>query len=61
VPGLAAQLSFYSFLALFPALLFLLALSSFFPLSNLTDEVGRTLAPFTSPQVSSWECAGLFR
>lgn len=51
VPGLAAQLSFYFFLSLFPALLFLLALGSFFPLSNLTDEVGRTLAPFTSPQI----------
>jgi len=31
VPGLAAQLSYYFFLALFPALLFLLALASFFP------------------------------
>jgi membrane protein len=49
--GLAAQLSYYLFLALFPAILFLLALASFFPLTNVTDDVGRTLGPFVSPQV----------
>jgi membrane protein len=51
VMGLAAQLSYYFFLALFPAILFLLALASFFALSDLTDDVGRSLAPFVSPQV----------
>ena len=51
VLGLAAQLSYYFFLALFPALLFLLAVASFFPLSNITDDVGRSLGPFVSPQV----------
>ena len=51
VPGLAAQLSYYFFLALFPAILFLLALGSFFSLSNLTDDVGRSLGPFVSPQI----------
>jgi membrane protein len=51
VLGLAAQLSYYFFLALFPAILFLLALASFFPLSNITDDVGRFLGPFVSPQV----------
>jgi len=51
VPGLAAQLSYYFFLALFPALLFLLALASFFPLGNVTDDVARSLGPFVSPQV----------
>jgi membrane protein len=51
VLGLAAQLSYYFFLALFPAMLFLLALASFFPLSNITDDVGRSLGPFVSPQV----------
>ena len=35
VAGLAAQLSYYFFLALFPALLFLLAVASFFPLASL--------------------------
>jgi len=49
--GLAAQLSYYFFLALFPAILFLLALASFFPLSHITDDVGRSLGPFVSPQV----------
>jgi membrane protein len=51
VLGLAAQLSYYFFLALFPAILFLLALASFFPLSTITDDVGRSLGPFVSPQV----------
>jgi membrane protein len=51
VLGLAAQLAYYFFLALFPAILFLLALASFFPLGNVTDEVGRSLGPFVSPEV----------
>jgi len=51
VLGLAAQLSYYFFLALFPAILFLIALASFFPPSNITDDVGRSLGPFVSPQV----------
>jgi membrane protein len=51
VLGLAAQLAYYFFLALFPAILFLLALASFFPLSNVTDDVGRALGPVVSPQV----------
>ena len=51
VLGLAAQLSYYFFLALFPAILVVFAIASFFPLSNLTDDVGRLLAPFVSTQV----------
>ena len=51
VLGLAAQLSYYFFLALFPAILFVLALASFFPLGNVTDDVGRSLGPLVSPQV----------
>jgi membrane protein len=43
--GLAAQLAYYFFLALFPAILFLLALASFFPLTNFIDDVVRTLQP----------------
>jgi len=47
--GLAAQLAYYFFLALFPALLFLVALASFFPVANLMDQItgalGR-LAPY---------------
>jgi membrane protein len=37
--GLAAQLAYYFFLALFPALLFLVALASFFPVANLMDTI----------------------
>ena len=51
VTGLAAQLAFYLFLSLFPALLFLLALASFFPLSDDAVVVGRSLGPFVSPQI----------
>jgi membrane protein len=51
VLGMAAQLSYYFFLALFPAILFVLALASYFPLSTLADDVGRTLGPFVSDAV----------
>ena len=51
VLGPAAQLSYYSFLALLPAILFLLALATFFHLANLTDDIGRSLGPFVSGQV----------
>jgi membrane protein len=51
VLGLAAQLSYYFFLALFPAILFGLALASFFPLGSLTDDLGRALGPVVSPEV----------
>ena len=53
VLGLAAQLSYYFFLALFPALLFGLALASFFPLATLTDDISRLLGPVVSPEVLS--------
>lgn len=43
--GLAAQLAYYFFLALFPALLFVVALASFFPVVNVGDELHRWLAP----------------
>ena len=49
--GLAAQLSYYFFLSLFPALLFLVALSSFFRLSNATDDVARVLGSLLSPEI----------
>ena len=42
--GLAAQLAYYFFLALFPALLFLVALASFFPVANLMDTITTALA-----------------
>jgi membrane protein len=43
--GLAAELAYYFFLALFPAILGLLALASFFPLHDLSDHVARALEP----------------
>ena len=42
--GLAAQLAYYFFLALFPAILCVLALVSFLPLQNFTDAVVRSAA-----------------
>ena len=49
--GLASQLAFYFFLALFPALLCLLAIASFFPLQHFTDEVMRLMGPFAPREV----------
>jgi len=43
--GLASQLAYYFFLALFPALLCLIAIASFFPLQNFTDDLVRLLGP----------------
>jgi len=51
VQGLPSQLAFYFFLALFPALLTLLAIASFFPLQNFTEDAVRLLGPFTPPEV----------
>ena len=44
--GLAAQLSYYFFLSLFPTLLCLIALASLFPLQNFVDDVTGMLQPF---------------
>ena len=49
--GLAAQLAYYFFLALFPTILALLALASFFPLGNLTDQVTNSLGRFAPPEI----------
>jgi membrane protein len=47
--GLAAQLAYYFILALFPALIVVVAVASFFPPSALR-EVLNALAPFTPPE-----------
>jgi membrane protein len=50
--GLAAQLAYYFFLALFPALLFLLALASLFPFELMQDLLS-SLALVAPPEVLS--------
>src|SRR5262245_5542916 len=49
--GLAAQLAYYFFFALFPALLFLIALASYFPLETLIDDMFRRLSGFVPPEI----------
>jgi membrane protein len=49
--GLAAQLAYYFFLALFPALLFLLALASFFPIARFTEAIPDVLGRFAAPEM----------
>ena len=51
VLGWAAELAYFFFLALFPALLFLVALASFFPIHNLVDEIMGALARFAPADV----------
>jgi membrane protein len=43
VQSLAAQQAYYFFFALFPALLALISIASFFPIHNLVDEITRSL------------------
>ena len=50
--GLAAQLAYYFFLALFPALLFLLAIASLFPF-ELMQDLMNSLALVAPPDVLS--------
>jgi membrane protein len=50
--GLAAQLAYYFILALFPALIVVVAIASFFPRSTLQG-VLQALAPFTPPDALS--------
>ena len=44
--GLAAQLAYYFFLALFPAILCVIAIASYFPLQNFTDDMVASLGRF---------------
>src|SRR5437867_1740017 len=48
---LAAQQAYYFFFALFPALLFVLGVASFFPLQGLTDQVVAMLGRFAPATV----------
>jgi membrane protein len=49
--GMAAQLAYYFLFALFPALLMLVAIASYFPLYELVDEMVRVLGGFAPPEV----------
>ena len=51
--GLAAQLAYYFFLALFPALLFLVALICFIPIEDLLEAITTTLARVAPGEVLS--------
>jgi membrane protein len=51
--GLAAQLAYYFFLALFPALLFLVAIISFMPVGGLMDAITDVLARVAPSEVLS--------
>ena len=51
VLSLAAQLAYYFFLALFPALLFLVALASFLPVENVMQGAIQRLSEFAPPDV----------
>ena len=51
--GLAAQLAYYFFLALFPALLFLVAIVSFIPIAGLLEAITGNLARVAPSEVLS--------
>lgn len=51
VPSLAAQQAYYYFFALFPALLALISIASFFPVHNLVDEIVSMLSRVVPPDV----------
>src|SRR5471032_3006592 len=51
--GLAGELAYFFFLALFPALLFFVALASFLPIDRLTDHVLSALDRFAPSDVLS--------
>ena len=48
--AMAAQLAYYFFFALFPTLLFLVALASYFPVTTLVDDLFRTLGGLMPPE-----------
>jgi membrane protein len=48
--GMAAQLAYYFFFALFPTLLLVLAIASYFPLATLVDDLFQTMGGFMPPE-----------
>ncbi len=51
--GMAAQLAYYFFFALFPALLMLIAIASYFPYHELVDNMFKTLGGVAPPEALS--------
>src|SRR6185295_9417240 len=51
--GMAAQLSYYFFFSLFPALLLLIAIASYFPAQALVDQVFKSMGGFAPPEALS--------
>ena len=49
--SLAAQQAYYFVFALFPALLTVISIASFFPIANLVDEIVSVLGRFAPPDV----------
>jgi membrane protein len=49
--GMAAQLAYYFFFALFPALLVILAIASYFPIDTLIDDMFAMLGGIAPPEV----------
>jgi membrane protein len=69
--GMAAQLAYYFFFALFPALLMLIAIASYFPYHTLVDDLFTAVGGFAPPEaltivkdqlakIASGEQGGLF-
>ncbi len=48
--GMAAQLAYYFFFALFPALLLLITIASYFPVHAIVDEVVKSMGGFAPPE-----------
>ena len=50
IMGMSAQLAYYFFFSLFPALLLLIAVASYFPVLTLVDEVFKAIGGFAPPE-----------
>jgi membrane protein len=53
IMGMSAQLAYYFFFSLFPALLLLIAIASYFPVQTLVNEVFKSMSGFAPPDALS--------
>ena len=53
IMGMSAQLAYYFFFSLFPALLVLIAIGSYFPVQTLVDQVFKSMSGFAPPEALS--------